>query len=407
MKNILLLLLLSISVFSNAQTTIKMEKDGGIYKVKCKVNGAPMKMYFDTGATAVSISRATAMYLYDNDLITKEDFIGKARTTTAEGAITDNMVIRLKDVEIGGLHLRNVEAVVTSSLNAPLLLGQTVISKLGKITLDGDILTIHSANSQSLSDEQRNKLDAKLRELRANRFTDFESDYKILDIIKKIEKSEQLNEFELFCKVVAEANKDKYDEAIVDAETWIEKYAIDTDNTDMKMRVYFVSAKSHLLSENGDKDLGMQHLSRCSSYYINDTTEYFFWHHLPNLQYEYCKYKKNGFANTIIAAKHAINHFLKSEKVNLKDINNNKHLGSPLQVWFQNLAFYYSEHYTWINNTNHTQWSDNQIKMLKLCSILAAKLGAPESIEYCQQNGYNYKKTLSQKDLDFVGIEDK
>lgn len=207
MKYFVILVLMAFSVFSNAQTTIKMEKDAGIYKVGCKVNGAPMKMYFDTGATVVSISRATAIYLYDNDLISKEDFIGKMNTTTAEGAIVDNMLIRLKDVEIGGLHLKDVEAVVTSSLNAPLLLGQSVISRLGKITLEGDLLTIHSSNTESLSDEQRNELDNRLIELRANRFKDRDVNYKILDIISIIEKTDILNEYELFCKLVSESNE--------------------------------------------------------------------------------------------------------------------------------------------------------------------------------------------------------
>ena len=401
-------MLFTLSVFSNAQTSIKMEKDGGIYKVKCKVNGAPMKMYFDTGASTVSISRATAMYLYDNDLISEDDFIGKAKTTTAEGAITDNMVIRLKDVEIGGLHLQNIEAVVTSSLNAPLLLGQTVISKLGKISLDGDILTIHSASTQSLSNEQRNELDNRLRELRANRFKDREANYKILDIIKKIEKNEQLNEFELFCKAMSESNTGQYEEARVDTESWIEKYSIDTDNTDMKMRVFFSSAESNLLSEKGDKDLGMQRLNRCSSYYIKDTTETFFWHSYPYLQYSYCKYKNNGYYDAITSAKFTINRLLKFYKVNLKDINHNKHFGSELQTWFQELTFYYSQHYTWLNSSlNNSQWSDSQTKMVKLCTILAAKLGSSAAIEFCQTFKLNYKKILSQKDLDFVGIEDK
>lgn len=405
MKYFVILVLMAFSVFSNAQTTIKMEKDAGIYKVGCKVNGAPMKMYFDTGATVVSISRATAIYLYDNDLISKEDFIGKMNTTTAEGAIVDNMLIRLKDVEIGGLHLKDVEAVVTSSLNAPLLLGQSVISRLGKITLNGNILTIHASPLTSMSKEERANLDNKIRELRASRFKDLDNNYKILDIISKIEKTEELNEYELFCKLVSESNEDKHDDAMKDAKTWIEKYAIETDSIEMKMRTYFVSAKSNLLSENGNKELGMQHLNRCSTYFINDSTEHFYWHHLPNMYYAYCKYKDDGYTDAIHASKISVKHFLESNKMTLKQINNNESTNSPVQFYFQNLAFIYSQHFIWLHNHNNSQWTNNEIKTINLCTILAAKLGSQYAKDYCNQNNLDYKRKLTKKELDFVGIE--
>lgn len=403
MKYFVIMFFMAISVFSNAQTIIKMEKDGGIYKVQCKVNGAPMKMYFDTGATVVSISRATAIYLYDNDLISEADFVGKINTTTAEGAITDNMLIRLKDVEIGGLHLKDVEAVVTSSLNAPLLLGQSVISRLGKITLDGDLLTIHSSNTESLSNEQRNELDNRLRELRANRFKDREANYKILNIINKIEKTEILNEYELFCKLISESNEEKLEEALIDTKTWIEKYAIETDSINIKMKTFFVSAKANLLSEKGNKELGMEHLLRCSSYFSKDTTEHFYWSWLPSLQIEYCKYKNKGFMDAVIATKATISHFLKHEKISMMDINLNKHQIQEIGNHFHALVSCYVGHYNWIDD-NSDHWSKNQVKMLKLCAIMSAKLGNPIAIETCNNCNYDYKKVLTKKELDYIGI---
>ena len=398
--------MVALSVLSNAQTTRKMEKDGGIYKIGCKVNGAPMKMYFDTGASSVFISRATALYLYHNDLIDETDYIGLSSSTIADGTITDNLIIRLKDVEIGGLHLKDVEARVSSSLNAPLLLGQSVISRLGKITLDGDLLTIHSSNTESLSNEQRNELDNRLRELRANRFKDREVNYKILDIISKIEKTDILNEYELFCKLMSESNENKNDEAIMDAETWIEKYAIETDSIDLKMRTYFVSAKANLLSDQGDKELGMERLSRCSSYFINDTTEHFFWSWLPSLQYEYCKFKNKGFMDAVIATKATITHFLKASKISMTDINQNKYQIPQLGNLFHALESCYVGQYNWLNsNSNH--WSENQVKMLKLCAIMSAKLGNPIAIDTCNECGFDYKKSLTRKELDYIGIENK
>jgi clan AA aspartic protease (TIGR02281 family) len=403
MKKLLFLFLVTLSVFSNAQTTIKMEKDAGIYKIPCKVNGAPMKMYFDTGASVVSISKATAMYLVSNDLIDESDYIGTTKSLVADGSVVDNMVIRLKDIEIGGLHLKDIKATISSSLNAPLLLGQSVISKLGKITLNGNLLVIHSLNAQSLSKEERDELDNKLRVLRANRTEDEQTNYKILDIIKKIERSEELNEFELFCKLVSEANEYQDDEVIKDAATWIEKYALDTDSINMKMTVYLASAKSNICSENGNKELGMEHLKRCSGYFKKDTTSHSYWYVLPLIHYEYCKFKRSGFEEAISACKASIDHFCKYYNISIEDINQNKNSNSTMLYLFSTLPYIYTLQYDTLNDS---KWTKNQIKMVYLVSILAAKSGNQQAKEYCIQNKLNYKKELSKKELEFVGIED-
>lgn len=406
MRNWLLLVLMSISIFSKAQTTIKMEKDGGVYKVQCKVNGAPMKMYFDTGATSVSISRATAIYLYDNDLISEADFVGKARTTTAEGAIIDNMLIRLKDVEIGGLHLKDVTALVTSSLNAPLLLGQSVISRLGKITLDGDLLTIHSSNAVSLTKEERDELDNKLKVLMANN-NEREKDYQVLNIIQKIEISNELNEMELFYKLSSEFNLENYDNAIIDAGKWIDLYVMDTDNIQMKMGTLWVSACSNILSNKGNKDIGWQHLLRCSDYFKKDSTAQFFWVHLPNLTIEYSLSKGDNFIWAIQTSKSSICHFLELEKVSLNDINSNRcsKTSPALIACFGCLESSYHHEFLRINNQNNTQMNQNQIKILTISTILCAKLGNEASIALCKQLGIDYTKKLNKKDIELLGID--
>ena len=203
---------------------------------------------------------------------------------------------------------------------------------------------------------------------------------------------------------MSESNENKHDEAIKDAETWIEKYAIDTDNIEMKMKTYFTSAYSNILSENGNKELGMQHLNRCSYYFVKDTTAHFYWHFLPNIYYEYCKYKGNGYLEAIYATRATITHFLKYYKTNLKEINANKQTNSSLNFYFGFLPFVYIEHYKSINNA---QWTNNQIKMLNLTSILAAKLGSQQAKDYCNECKIDYKKPLTKKEMDFVGIEEE
>jgi aspartyl protease family protein len=45
-------------------------------------------------------------------------------------------VIRLREIKIGDAALRNVDASVTHSQQAPLLLGQSVMERFGTITID-------------------------------------------------------------------------------------------------------------------------------------------------------------------------------------------------------------------------------------------------------------------------------
>lgn len=155
MKRLLsLIVLLTVVTFSFAQRTITMEKEGGIYKIPCTVNGAKMKMYFDTGASSVSLSMDIANYLYENDYIKKEDIIGKGKSYVASGDIVNHVVINLRDVEIGGMHLKNIEATVMDGLNVPLLLGQSAIQALGSITIRGNLLVINDAPKTYLTDAE-------------------------------------------------------------------------------------------------------------------------------------------------------------------------------------------------------------------------------------------------------------
>ena len=143
---ILLLAVLLTQTIAFSQRTIQMEYDNGIYRIPCVVNGANMKMVFDTGASTVCISLATAIHLYENGFIKSSDFKGRGQSSTASGDIVNNMIINLRDIEIGGMHLHDVECVVMESLSAPLLLGQTAIQKLGVITIRGNQLIINNGS---------------------------------------------------------------------------------------------------------------------------------------------------------------------------------------------------------------------------------------------------------------------
>lgn len=150
MKKISLSLLLLISVTLTAQVTITMEQDGGVYKVPCIVNGAKMKFIFDTGAANVCLSESMADYLLDNDYISKDDILGTGTSQVADGRIVDHVKINLKDIEIGGLHIKDVEAIVVKGQRAPLLLGQSAIQKIGRVSIEGNKLTIDNGKNDDV-----------------------------------------------------------------------------------------------------------------------------------------------------------------------------------------------------------------------------------------------------------------
>lgn len=127
-----------------------MVEDGGVYKVPCEVNGLKIKMVFDTGAAAVSISQSFAEMMLENGYISPSDFIGISKSMTADGRIIDHTEVILKKIKIGDITIGNVKAVVLHSQNTPFLLGQTAIQRLGKISIKGDKLYIDDVEGKDI-----------------------------------------------------------------------------------------------------------------------------------------------------------------------------------------------------------------------------------------------------------------
>jgi clan AA aspartic protease (TIGR02281 family) len=119
-----------------------MNKEGGVYTVPCKINGLPLKFIFDTGASDVSISLTEAIFMLKNGYLDKEDIGEDIYFSIANGDVSKGTKINIKEVEFGGLKLYNVSASIVHETSAPLLLGQSIIEKLGKIQIDGRELTI-------------------------------------------------------------------------------------------------------------------------------------------------------------------------------------------------------------------------------------------------------------------------
>lgn len=115
---------------------VPFTKEMGVTKVKCAINDLPLHFVFDTGASDVTLSMVEANFMLKNDYIKPTDIVGSARYIDANGDVTEGTVINLRKVNFGGLELDNVRASVVRNQKAPLLLGQSVLGRLGKIEID-------------------------------------------------------------------------------------------------------------------------------------------------------------------------------------------------------------------------------------------------------------------------------
>ncbi len=149
-KIILTLIILSFSIsLLQSQVRIKMKNENGVYTTPCIVNGLRLRFIFDTGASNVSISLTEATFMLKNGYLDKADLHGSSYSQIANGDIVENTTVILKELEIGGIMLYNIEAIIIHELSAPLLLGQSAIQKLGKIQLENDELVIINTESSS------------------------------------------------------------------------------------------------------------------------------------------------------------------------------------------------------------------------------------------------------------------
>lgn len=117
-------------------TEIPFIPDGGCASVKCSINDLPLSFIFDTGASIVSLSQLEANFMLKNGYLSSKDIVGNGRFTDANGNVSEGTIINLREVDFGGLKLKNVRASVVRNQKAPLLLGQSVLGRLGKIEID-------------------------------------------------------------------------------------------------------------------------------------------------------------------------------------------------------------------------------------------------------------------------------
>ena len=112
-------------------------RSNGHFYALASVNGASANMLIDTGASVVALTRedaqAAGVHFDENDIRP----IGRGANGPVYGVPT-----RLREVTLGGLSVRNVEAVVVPDGLDVSLLGQSFLSQLGSVEINGDTMTL-------------------------------------------------------------------------------------------------------------------------------------------------------------------------------------------------------------------------------------------------------------------------
>lgn len=215
-RAICFLVMIAISSFCLGQRVITLTKQNGVYTIPCSINGLKRSLIFDTGASTVTISMPLAKQLFREGKLKNADIKGFGKSQTASGHIVDNMAVVLKDIEIAGLHLKNVDAVIIAGQNVPLLLGLSAIQKLGKVTLQGNKLIIDSSimtNTRLV--EIRNQIESLISK---------EQYSPAIALLKKIESQEAIEERDVFNFAQCYCYSKDYNKALIYCQLWMGTY---------------------------------------------------------------------------------------------------------------------------------------------------------------------------------------
>lgn len=360
-----LLFFIILSIESSAQKVIQMENVNGVYRISCSVNGAKMKMIFDTGASTVSLSESMATFLYDNGYISKEDVLGTSKSKTADGSIHDNVVINIKDIEISGLHIKNVQAVVLSSQNAPLLLGQSAIQKLGHISLKGNKLIINDYQGDYTSEEVDRIADL------AFKYYDDGSYYACIDNFQKIIDYIDLKTYGYYILVNCYYQTEQYDKVIEYAQEWERKFG--KEKPSIESSSIITNYATVLTAIKNQHREALSYFEKLVS--IDTELGLDVGNDYLQIALTYCTLSE--YSNSIPYFKKALKYFFELNKTSENIINtkgiDNQSIGNCL--YFYALALYDN------NDTN----SGNYIMSL------SAKCNYEKAIKYCYEHDINFK----------------
>lgn len=123
--------------YEDGKSKINLKKENGVYHIPVKLNKVlDINFIFDSGAADVSITPEVALTLIKAGAISENDWLEDAYYQFADGTIAKSKRFNLKTVQVGDKIIKDVTCSISNNLNAPMLLGQSVMEKFGKYTFD-------------------------------------------------------------------------------------------------------------------------------------------------------------------------------------------------------------------------------------------------------------------------------
>jgi aspartyl protease family protein len=115
-----------------------MRNNAGMYTTVGSINGLPVTLLVDTGATQVAMNSAAARRLGIDYRV-----VGEATAVTTASHVQRAWAVTLDSVKVGNIELKNVAGVVLEGPHpAQVLLGMSYLGRL-EITNDGRLMTLH------------------------------------------------------------------------------------------------------------------------------------------------------------------------------------------------------------------------------------------------------------------------
>ncbi|WP_196138616.1 TIGR02281 family clan AA aspartic protease [Aliikangiella sp. G2MR2-5] len=127
----------SSAASASANVVRILRNSGGMFKTKGFINGIGVPILVDTGASQVAMNESIASQI---GLMYKME--GRKIAVSTAAGVVPAWALNLKKVRVGGIELRNVDAMVVKGTGpAEVLLGMSFLSRL-KMENDGQVLIL-------------------------------------------------------------------------------------------------------------------------------------------------------------------------------------------------------------------------------------------------------------------------
>lgn len=112
-------------------------KKDGVFYVPVEIDGVlSVRMILDTGASDLRLSPDAVLTLLKRGMIADKDWLPGKYYRQANGSRVKSQRLLLKSVRLGSRLFTNIACSISTSMQAPMLLGQNVLERLGKYTID-------------------------------------------------------------------------------------------------------------------------------------------------------------------------------------------------------------------------------------------------------------------------------